>query len=110
MILATYIDGDEETLYGALLTRHSVSVKVKIKPEHQAEWLELLEGHCEDELSFPTDRKKPVPVTFSVDEIADMVDDTRDHDCIKPYYEDLVYMCEKDEAGMGVIYLLKDKA
>lgn len=112
MILATYIDGNERTSYGALLTRHSVSVKVQIAKEHEADWLNMLSYALEDgeKIEFPKDRSKPVPFTISTDNLADYVDDCAEEDFVKPYYSELEYMCEKDTAGMGIVYLLGNLA
>ena len=114
MILATYIDGDQQTLYGHLLERHSVSASVRIKKEHIPQWdhLGLDEEedpeHPENLFAYPTRRDKPVPVTFSTDDLSDIVSDMASEDFVAAYYYDLEAMLE-DPCGMGVVYLMKNQ-
>ena len=112
MKLVTYIDGHAQTPYGVLLTRHSFSCSVDIKPEHEAAWLEMLTDLADSDadVRLPTDRKAPVPFTVSTDALGDMVSDTEEESHVAPYLQDLQYMCGEDPCGMGVVYLMGRQA
>lgn len=113
MKIATFIDGGPRTKFGTLMSRHSISCSVTIAPEHLPHWEELMKELAED-LSetdgpvqiYPVDRDKPVPIVFTATNFFDPVDDVQDEPWMEPYYKDLQYMCERDESGMGWVYIL----
>ena len=112
MWLTSWLDGRVTSTLGSLLMHQTPVGAMEIKKVHEAEWLALLEDVLGEEITPAHERDKPVPVTFHVDHLDDLVSDLEgdEEPWVTPYLGNLKILIEDAGlTGIGFIFVLRDR-